>query len=127
MTNNPYQAYKQQSFMTMTSGDLLIALFDGLLKQLNRAVLAFQQKNFAEVNHGLQKAQLILQHLNGTLDDRYPISANLHALYDYFLNVTLQANLKKDPHGVEEIIPMITELRDTYYQADKLSRTAAAQ
>lgn len=127
MTNNPYQAYKQQSFMTMTSGDLLIALFDGLLKELNRAVLAFQQKNLAEVNHGLQKAQVILRHLNSTLDDRYPISANLHALYDYFLNVTLQANLKKDPHGVEEIIPMITELRDTYYQADKLSRTAAAQ
>ncbi|ODU57642.1 MAG: flagellar export chaperone FliS [Clostridium sp. SCN 57-10] len=127
MTNNPYQAYKQQSFMTMTSGDLLIALFDGLLKELNRALLAFQQKNLEEVNHGLQKAQAMLRHLNSTLDDRYPISANLHSLYDYFLNVTLQANLKKDPHGVEEIIPMITELRDAYYQADKLSRTAAAQ
>lgn len=127
MTGNPYQAYKQQSVMTMTSGDLLIALYDGLLKELNLAKSAFQRNNLAEINAGLQKAQRILRHLDATLDDQYEISKNLHALYDYFLDVVLRANLKKDPGGLEEIIPMITELRGAYHQADRLSRTAAAQ
>ena len=32
MKNNPYQSYKQQSVMTMTQGDMLTLLYDGVLK-----------------------------------------------------------------------------------------------
>ena len=112
--------------MTMTSGELLIALYDGILKQLHIAQSAFQRHDIAEINHSLQKAQCMIGHLDSTLDDNYEISSNLHALYDYFLNVICGANLKKDPAGLEDVVEMIAELRSTYMQADRLSRTEAA-
>lgn len=126
LKNNPYQAYRQQSVMTMTTADMLTALYDGLLKELNLAKVAFDKKNMNEINRSLQKAQKILNHLKSSLDHKYPIAENLAALYDYFIRVAVRANLRKDPEGIDDIIGMITELRNTYVEADKKMRTAKA-
>ena len=126
MKKNPYQSYKQQSILTMTPSEMLTALYDGLLKELARAQNGFAAKDYSQVNQSLQKVQLILRHLQNTLDFQYEISNNLYALYDYFLHTALQANLKKDPTELDSIIEMIHELRDTYIQADKKSRLAKA-
>jgi len=126
MVNNLYKTYKQQSVMTMTSGDLLIALYDGMLKQLGQAKCAFAHNNYQDINKDLKKVQLMLGHLKSTLDFEYEISNNLNALYDYFLDTVKKANLKKDPAGLDEITQMIAELRDTFYQAYKKTRTVAA-
>ena len=34
MLQNRYQAYKQQSMLTMTQGEMLTAVYDGLLKAI---------------------------------------------------------------------------------------------
>ena len=122
MINNPYKAYKQQSFVTMTRGDMLTALYDGLLKELAQAKLALASNDVATRNAKLQKAQLILKHLQTTLDHQYEISDNLSALYDYFIYATIQVNIKQDPALLDEISVMIEELRATYIEADKISR-----
>lgn len=126
MLTNPYQAYKKQSIMTMTSGDMLTALYDGLIKNLTRALSSFEKKDYAEINQSLQKSQAILRHLQSSLDFQYEISTNLDTLYDYFLHTTIQANVKKNADGIPEIIEMITELRDTYVEAGKQTHLAAA-
>ncbi len=126
MINNPYQAYKKQSIMTMTPADMLTALYDGLLKELNKALLAFEKKDIAGINNSLQKSQLILRHLQSSLDFQYEISQNLNSLYDYFLHITIQANVKKDADGLHEIIQMISELRDTYAEANKQTHSSSA-
>lgn len=122
MKQNPYQAYKQQTVMTMTQGDMLTTLYNELIKELNFALAAFDKKDYVEINRSLKKAQLILNHFRNSLDFKYEIAENLRSLYDYFYDVALQANLKKSPNGLSEIITMITELRDTYIQADKQAR-----
>ena len=122
MKQNPYQAYKEQTVMTMTQGDMLTTLYNELIKELNFAVVAFDKKDFGEINRSLKKAQLIINHFRNSLDYKYEISQNLRALYDYFYDVALQANLKKVPTGLAEVITMVTELRDTYIQADKQAR-----
>jgi flagellar protein FliS len=126
MVNNLYKTYKQQSVMTMTSGDLLIALYDGLLKELGHARNSFKHNNYADINRYLKKVQLMLGHLKSTLDFEYEISNNLNALYDYFLDVVKKANLKKDPTGLDEVTQMIAELRDTFFQAYKKTRAIAS-
>ena len=122
--HNPYQAYQQQAVMTMTPGDMLTALYDGLLKRLNLAKAGFASRDYAAVNRSLQKAQLILHHLQGSLNFQYEISNSLNALYEYFDHVTVQANVKKEPGGLDEVIQMIGDLRETYIQAAKQTRTA---
>ena len=126
MVNNLYKTYKQQSVMTMTSGDLLIALYDGLLKELSQAQNSFKQNNYADINRDLKKVQLLLGHLKSTLNFDYEISNNLAALYDYFIDVVKKANLKKDPTGLDEVTQMIAELRDAFYQANRKTRAIAS-
>ena len=121
MALNPYQKYQQQSVMTMTPGEMLTRLFDELIKQLSAFKEYNSQKDYAQANDALQRAQRILRHLDATLDRQYEVSHGLSALYDYFIRRTVEANLRKDDAPIDEILPMVTELRDSFIQADRLA------
>lgn len=123
MLQNQYQAYRQQSVLTMTQGEMLKAVYDGLLKALYSAQKAFETKDYALINKHLLKAQEILEYLKNTLNPKYEIAQNLSALYDYFLEKVRGANVTKSPDGLDEVETMITELRDAFVQADKNVRT----
>lgn len=124
MAQNPYQKYQQQSVMTMTPGEMLLKLYDEVITQLNAARQFNEEKDIQKANAAFQKAQKILRYLDQTLDPQYEISASLSALYDYFIRRLVDANLHKDNAPIDEVLPMIQELRDTFYQADKATRTA---
>lgn len=124
MAQNPYQKYQQQSVMTMTPGEMLLKLYDEVITQLNAARQFNEEKDIQKANAAFQKAQKILRYLDQTLDPQYEISASLSALYDYFIRRLVDANLHKDNAPIDEILPMIQELRDTFAQADKATRTA---
>lgn len=123
MPVNPYQQYQRQSVMTMTQGEMLTKLYDEVIKQMSGAKICLTEKDLSAVNNALQKAQRILFYLKSTLDFKYEISGNLDALYDFFIERTVQANLKKDAAMLDEIIPMIEDLRDTFVQADRNARS----
>ena len=123
MPVNPYQQYQRQSVMTMTQGEMLTKLYDEVIKQMSGAKICLTEKDLSGVNNALQKAQRILFYLKSTLDFKYEISGNLDALYDFFIERTVQANLKKDAAMLDEIIPMIEDLRDTFVQADRKARS----
>lgn len=125
MVQNPYQKYQQQSVMTMTPGEMLLKLYDEVITQLSAARQFNDQRDIAGANAAFQKAQRILRYLDATLDPQYEISANLSALYDYFIRRLMEANARKDNAPVDEVLPMIAELRDTFYQADRASRSTA--
>ncbi len=121
MQRNPYQAYQQQSVMTMTQGEMLLKLYDETIKQLSAAEIFMGEGSIEKTNQALQKAQKIVNHLRATLDFQYEISNQLAALYDYFVRQIVAANIKKDVALIQEILPMVTELRDTFAQAAKQS------
>ena len=123
MPVNPYQQYQRQSVMTMTQGEMLTKLYDEVIKQMSGAKICLTEKDLSGVNNALQKAQRILFYLKSTLDFKYEISGNLDALYDFFIERTVQATLKKDAAMLDEIIPMIEDLRDTFVQADRNARS----
>lgn len=123
MIPNRYQAYKQQSLLTMTQGEMLTAVYDGLLKSIYSAQKAFEEKNIPMINKHLLKAQEILGYLKSTLNADYEVSKNLEALYDYFIGELRQANVKKNPDGLNDIAEMVQELRAAFVQADKNTRT----
>lgn len=121
MQRNPYQAYQQQSVMTMTQGEMLLKLYDETIKQLSAAEIFMGEGSIEKTNQALQKAQKIVNHLRATLDFQYDISNQLAALYDYFVRQIVAANIKKDVALIQEVLPMVTELRDTFAQAAKQS------
>lgn len=123
MLQNRYQAYKQQSMLTMTQGEMLTAVYDGLLKAIYSAQKAFETQDLPEINKHLLKAQEILGYLKSTLNSQYEIAQNLESLYDYFIQQLRQANVKKSPEGLQDVAQMIQELRDAFVQADKNVRS----
>lgn len=122
MAFNPYEAYTQQSVMTMTPGEMLNKLYDETVKQLRYAEVYLEKKDYGKVNGALQKAQRILNYLRNTLDFQYEVSKGLDALYEYFIQQIVKANIHKDAAPLAEIIPMLSELQQTFIQADKLAR-----
>ena len=125
MPVNPYQRYQQQSVMTMTPGEMLLKLYDEVITQLTAVRQFNEEKDYEKSNASLKKAQRIIRYLDQTLDPQYEISGSLSALYDYFIRRLVEANLHKDNGPIDEVLPMVTELRDTFAQADKASRAAA--
>lgn len=118
---NPYQKYQQQSVQTMTQGELLVKLYETCSKRMNAGVYFIdEEKDYDKANENLQKAQKILNHLNATLDRKYEISQNLSALYDYFIRVLVEANIKKKTDTLKEIIPMIDGLGQSFKEAEKI-------
>lgn len=116
---NPYEKYKQQSVMTMTEGEMINLLFESAVNRLNRGILCLETRDYEGSNTAFKKAESIFSHLSATLDMQYDISNNLAALYDFFYQKTMEANVKKDPEPVREILPLVTELKESFVQADK--------
>lgn len=116
---NPYSQYKQNSITTMTQEEQIIKLFEGCVKNLNFAKEYIQQKRYDLANTSLQKAKKIIRYLDECLDHKYEISQNLASLYDYFARRIVDANVKKDVEIIDEIVPMISELGDSFKQAYK--------
>lgn len=119
---NPYARYKEQSVMTMTQGDMVNLLFEETVNRLNKGLYCLSAKDFEGSNTHFKKAQAIIGHLSSTLDRKYEVSQGLDALYEYFAYQILQTNIRKDPQPVEEILPMITELKEAFAQADRQVR-----
>ncbi|MCI8385901.1 MAG: flagellar protein FliS [Acutalibacter sp.] len=119
MENNPIQHYKEQSVNTMTPNELLLLLFDELMKNLLRCGLALDKQEYELMEASVDKAQDIIRYLDDTLDDQYPISRQLHKLYDFFGYQLGRVKFGRNKAVLDQVRPMIADLRDTFRQADR--------
>lgn len=120
---NPFEQYKQTSVNTMTKGELLILLFDEAIKKLNQSKLLMEHNDFNNANVSLEKTRKIFNHLIVTLDDKYQLSNELREMYMFFNSEIIKATSMKSTKYIDEILPLIKELRNTWAEADKISRT----
>ena len=119
---NPYQKYMQQSVTTMTPAQLLIALYDKAITEINKAIIFIEDHDIPKAHNSITRVSEIVDTLDAHLKVKYEISDNLAALYQYFRERLVEANIKKDPEILKEILPMITEIRDAFFEASKLAR-----
>lgn len=124
---NPYEKYQQQVVTTMTQGEMLLRLYDETLKQIDLARAAITSRDQAAMGKAIEKAERIVRYLRSVLDKRIPISAQLSKLYDFFGTQLVMANVKKDVRALDDIQPLIQELRDTYAVCIKMERSSRAQ
>ena len=119
MENKGYQQYKEQSINSMTPNELLLLLYDELVKWLGRCELALAQQNYPLLDESVDRSLAILRYLDDTLDPQYPISRDLHRLYDFFSYELNRVKLGRNKAELDKIRPMLTDLRDTFRIADK--------
>ncbi len=79
-----YQQYKQQSINSMTPGELLMLLYDELVKRSTLASIALDKEDWPLFESTLDRCTDIVNYLDETLDRQYPISQDLSRMYDFF-------------------------------------------
>ena len=123
---NPYAAYKKQSVTTATPMEIVVKLYGEIERQLNRAIVYIESKDYENANHALSKAQDVVDALRSVLDINLPIGQNLDSLYEYFGRQIILANAKKDVDMIKELLPMVGELKDAFSQVSAMSKDEIA-
>ena len=111
---NPYQQYKENAILTASPEELVLMLYNGIIRFIEEAKGTIEKKDYMAANNSIQRAQDIITELMLTLDMNYDISKNLYSLYDYMLRRLIDANVKKDVTILEEVKGFAIELRDTW-------------
>ena len=126
MKNNPYQSYNNAQVMTATPGELTLLLYNGAIRFMKLALQAMEDKKVEQSHKNLIKTQDIIYELMSTLKMEYEISANLMALYEFMNSQLVQANVKKETKPVQDVLDLMTDLRDTWVEAIKRARLEGA-
>ena len=118
MLRNPLQSYKTISLETAPPGRLILMLFDGAIKFLEKAMLGFDIEDPLEMNetvhNNITRAQDIINELNSTLnmDQGGEIAVVLRDLYVYMENKLFESNIRKEIEGVQEVIDRLSTLQE---------------
>lgn len=117
---NPWSAYRHVATQTASPGQLVLMLYDGAIRFLERSLEGFAQDDPAEsistIHNNIVRAQNIISELSCSLNLREggEIAANFQRLYDYLDRRLLEANLAKNADGIREVIERLTILRDAW-------------
>jgi len=118
---NPWKSYRQIATQTAPPGQLVLMLFDGALRSLDCALLGFDIADIGErnaaIHNNLRRAVDIIRELNSSLDLEAggQLADTLRGLYGYFERRLTESNLKKSRKGIDEVLPMLRQLRDAWY------------
>ena len=118
-----YQRYREDSLNTMTQGELLLLLYDELVKRLTQAEMELSREHYQTFEAAVDRSAAIVRYLDDTLDRKYPISRNLSQQYEYFCYELSRVKSGRNQTELLRVKTMVSELRDSFRQADKTSAT----
>ncbi len=109
---NGVKAYQETAVTTQSRGRLIVMLYEGAIKFLKLAVKALEENDCESKGKYINKAQAIITELNAVLDVEAggEIAKNLRSLYLLMGKRLNEANIKKDPKLICEVITLMEEL-----------------
>ena len=119
MDTRGYQQYKQQSINSMTPGELLMLLYDELVKRSTLASIALDKQEWTTFEAALDRCIDIVNYLDETLDHQYPISQDLTRMYDYFTYEMGRIKVGRNKGELDRLRPMLTDMRDAFRAAER--------
>lgn len=125
MTNKQgYAAYANNKIMTATPGELTLMLYEGAIKFCNLAIEAMKKNELEKTHTNIVKVENIIMEFQATLKHEYPVSKDFDQVYSYLMQRLVDANIKKDPEILEEVLGHLRTMRDTWKE---VMRTAYAE
>ncbi|MBZ9624581.1 flagellar export chaperone FliS [Clostridium sp. FP2] len=121
---NAFNTYKNNSVNFASKDQLLLMLVDGAVKFSKIGKQAILDKDIKKAHENIVKTQNIFYELMATLDVNSggQWAENLMRIYDFIVRRLTDANIKKSEKIMNEIIPLIEDVRDTWNEAYKLSK-----
>ncbi|MBW9154969.1 flagellar export chaperone FliS [Clostridium tagluense] len=116
---NAFNTYKNNSVNFASKDQLLLMLVDGAAKFSKMGRQAILDKDVKKAHENIIKTQNIFYELMVTLDVNKggEWAENLMKVYDFIARRLTDANIKKDVLIMDEVIPLIEDVRDTWNQA----------
>jgi flagellar protein FliS len=117
---SPWNSYRQVALQTAAPGQIVLMLFEGAIRFLERAESGFGMDDPAEanqaINNNIQRAQSILHELNMALDltNGGELAHTLRGLYEYMDRRLVESNLSKTAEGVVESRRYLATLRNAW-------------
>ena len=122
MATNPYAKYQSSKILTASPAELTLMLYDGAIKFGNIAIAAMHEKDVQKAHTNITKVQRIITEFRSSLDRNYPVAQDFDNIYVYLLQRLLQANVKKDPEIMEEVVGHLRTLRETWIEVMKKNK-----
>jgi flagellar secretion chaperone FliS len=117
--------FRAESVATASPAKLLTMLYDRLVLDLDRGIVALEAHDRAEANTQLTHAQDIVHELRASLDlSAWDGARGLMDLYGYLLTELVGANIARDASRVSACRDIVVPLRDAWHEA--VSTTTAA-
>jgi flagellar protein FliS len=110
------EAYRQTAIGTQSKGRLIVMLYDGAIKFMKLAIRELEAENYAAKGQYINRAQDIINELNAVLDadSGGEIAHNLRRLYLFMGRRLSEANTKRDPQMIREVIGLMEELNQSW-------------
>jgi flagellar protein FliS len=111
-------AYRQQSVLTATPGQLVVMLYDGCLRFLSQTSYAMREERWHHASARMARAEAIIGELLSTLDleDGGEIASRLQGVYVFCLRHLGDARRSQDQEAVEKVAELLGELREAWAQ-----------
>lgn len=120
MAVNPYSKYKENSISIASKEQLIIMLVDGAVKYTKVAKLALEKGDKARAHNELIRVQGIFAELISSLDvNAGTFVVDLLNIYNFIRNKLIQANIKKDIEIINEVLPIIEDVRDMWHEVKR--------
>lgn len=125
MYSNGYNAYKNNSVNYASKEQLLLMLLDGAVKFSKIARQAIVEKDIKRAHDSITRTQEIFTELRVSLDQNAgEWAVQMFNVYGFINEKLFEANIKKDEKIMDEVIPLIEEVRDIWYAAEKKAKSS---
>ena len=112
MIPNPYQQYRSTKVETASPVDLVVMLYQGVVRFSRQAVEAVERGDIKAAHTSFLRAQDIIAELVGSLNHEAggEVARNLELVYDYAFRRLVEANVRKDAAPAREVIKIFRDL-----------------
>jgi len=117
--NQVYSIYNQIDISTSNPLKIVLMLYDGAINFLNRAIQFADEGDIKHKNIYANKARDIIEELNNSLNTEVgeDLAGQLRGLYHFMGRHLMKANWENDTQGMNEVIKMLSSLREAWQDA----------
>ncbi|MHC1765491.1 MAG: flagellar export chaperone FliS [Verrucomicrobiia bacterium] len=118
--NHPANAYRRVAMQTAPPAQLVLMLYDGTIRFLERALTGFSKDDPVEfhetISNNILRAQEIIRELARSLDLNAggELARQLDRLYEYFDRRLMESNLNKHEDGIRDVIKRMSTIRNAW-------------
>ena len=120
------RAYLQSATRTADPRELVVMLYDGILRFVTEAELRLDAQERAQATQAVGRAMDIVHELMCSLDHgpMPQLSHQLESLYIYISERLLHISLRQDREAIAEVRSLVSELREGWAEALRQLRQA---